>query len=97
MKNTTINKVKKGALVFVLIGTIGLMYACKDSFLEIPVTGELDKSVLGNKAGVNAALIAAYSQINGRGAIAIAIDFACFVGKVGLRFGMGIIASIDDR
>ncbi len=56
------------------IGVIGtataailLLYSCKDSFLQVPVTGQLDAKLLSGKLGLDAALIAAYSQINGRG------------------------------
>jgi len=47
--------------------TILLLYSCKDSFLEVPVAGQLDAKLLSGKLGLESALIAAYSQVNGRG------------------------------
>jgi len=44
-----------------------LLYSCKDSFLEVPVSGQLDSKLLSGKLGLENALIAAYSQVNGRG------------------------------
>lgn len=41
--------------------------ACKDKFLEVPVTGQLSSSLLNSKAGVEGSLISAYSMLNGRG------------------------------
>src|SRR5258708_4571949 len=67
MKNIIKNRETRGAIIWVAIVTISLMYGCKDKFLEVPVKGQLDKNVLGNNKGVQAALISAYSQINGRG------------------------------
>lgn len=58
------NIVKKGAII--LTGLIGL-YACKDSFLDVPVTGQLNQSLLSGRQGLDASLIAVYSQVNGRG------------------------------
>jgi hypothetical protein len=43
-----------------------LLYSCKDSFLEVPVTGQLDAKLLSGKLGLDAELIGAYSQVNGR-------------------------------
>jgi hypothetical protein len=43
------------------------MYSCADSFLEIPVTGQLDQGVLSGRLGIDATLISVYSQVNGRG------------------------------
>lgn len=44
-----------------------LLYSCKDEFLQVPVTGQLDAKLLSGRIGLDAAVIAAYSQINGRG------------------------------
>jgi starch-binding outer membrane protein, SusD/RagB family len=41
--------------------------SCKDSFLEVPVTGQLAGAQLSSKAGIEGSLIAAYSILNGRG------------------------------
>ncbi|MGC3945257.1 MAG: RagB/SusD family nutrient uptake outer membrane protein [Chryseolinea sp.] len=42
------------------------MYACSDSFLDVPPTGSLDANLLNSSRGVESAMIAAYSQVNGR-------------------------------
>jgi starch-binding outer membrane protein, SusD/RagB family len=59
------NKLKIGSIA--AIAAMVLLYACQDSFLEVPVTGQLDAKLLAGKLGIDAALIAAYSQVNGRG------------------------------
>ncbi len=41
--------------------------SCKDSFLEVPVTGQLAGAQLSSKAGIEGSLIGAYSILNGRG------------------------------
>lgn len=43
-----------------------VMYACSDSFLDVPPTGSLDQSLLNSSLGLERAIIAAYSQVNGR-------------------------------
>ena len=63
MKKLRRNKFAIGSVLM----TIVLLYACTDSFLEVPVTGQLDAKILGGSLGLDASLIAAYSQINGRG------------------------------
>lgn len=50
-------------------GTVALastMYACSDSFLDIKPKGSLSADLLNSTLGVERALIAAYSQVNGR-------------------------------
>jgi len=42
--------------------------ACKDEFLEIPVTGNLTESQLASQAGLEKLLIAVYANLNGRDA-----------------------------
>jgi starch-binding outer membrane protein, SusD/RagB family len=42
-------------------------YSCKDSFLEIPATASLSEAQLTSKAGVEGALIGAYSALNAKG------------------------------
>jgi hypothetical protein len=59
------NTFKKG-VVWSVLAAILLMYSCDDSFLEVPVTGQLDKNVLAGKLGIEASLISVYSQVNGR-------------------------------
>ncbi|MDR6563904.1 MULTISPECIES: RagB/SusD family nutrient uptake outer membrane protein [unclassified Arcicella] len=44
-----------------------LVFACKDSFLEVPPTGQLAGAQLSTKAGLEGSLIGAYSMLNGRG------------------------------
>lgn len=60
------NTYKKG-LVWVTLVAILTMYSCSDTFLDVPVTGQLDKTVLSGQLGIDAAVIAVYSQVNGRG------------------------------
>ncbi|HZY77975.1 MAG TPA: RagB/SusD family nutrient uptake outer membrane protein [Cyclobacteriaceae bacterium] len=43
-----------------------LLYSCKDSFLEVAPPGALNSALLTNARGLDAALLAAYSQVNGR-------------------------------
>lgn len=58
-------KLKIGAL----LASTAMMVAvsCSDEFLEVPPVGELAEAQLSSLAGLDAALIAAYSQVNGRG------------------------------
>ncbi len=44
-----------------------LLYSCKDSFLDVPVTGQLDQNILAGRLGLDASLLAVYAQVNGRG------------------------------
>jgi len=60
------NKLRIGVVGSVM-AAIFLLYSCKDSFLVVPVTGQLDSKLLSGKLGIDAALIAAYSTVNGRG------------------------------
>jgi starch-binding outer membrane protein, SusD/RagB family len=59
------NILKKGAIWTLLFGVL-IAYSCKEGFLDIPVTGQVDQEQLSSKIGLEAALIAAYSQVNGR-------------------------------
>lgn len=58
-------KLKIGAL----LTSTAMMVAvsCSDDFLEVPAVGQLAEAQLSSLAGLDAALIAAYSQVNGRG------------------------------
>jgi starch-binding outer membrane protein, SusD/RagB family len=58
-------KLKIGAL----LASTAMMVAvsCSDEFLEIPPVGQLSENQLRSLAGLDASLIAAYSQVNGRG------------------------------
>ena len=62
MKNT----LKTRALASVLLAVL-LLYASKDSFLEVKPTGTLNEDLLATPQGIEASLIAVYSQVNGRG------------------------------
>jgi len=43
-----------------------MMYACSDSFLEVPPAGSLDGNLLNTALGIETAMIATYSTVNGR-------------------------------
>jgi hypothetical protein len=55
----------KGLLAFILVLML-VGYSCKDSFLEIPATGQLDEDQLSNKKGIEGVLVSVYGQLNGR-------------------------------
>lgn len=59
------NKIKRGVIGMVAASMV-LAYSCKDSFLEVPVTGQLDEGILAGRQGLESSLIAVYSQVNGR-------------------------------
>lgn len=61
MKNL---KLKIGALITSAV--MMLAVSCSDDFLEVPPTGLLGEAQLVSLAGIDASLIAAYSQVNGR-------------------------------
>jgi len=54
-------------MIWGVVSAILLLYSCKDNFLDVDVTGQLDKNILAGKLGLDASIIAAYSQVNGRG------------------------------
>ncbi|WP_026953371.1 RagB/SusD family nutrient uptake outer membrane protein [Algoriphagus mannitolivorans] len=58
-------KLKIGAL----LASTAMMVAvsCSEEFLEVPPVGQLSENQLRTLAGLDASLIAAYSQVNGRG------------------------------
>src|SRR5882762_6580097 len=62
MKNT----LKKWAIGWSILTVILLLDACKDKFLEVPPTGSLNQQLLATGPGLEASLIAVYSQVNGR-------------------------------
>ena len=66
MKKLMKNNFKKGAIGILLTGIL-ISYACQDSFLEVPVTGQVDEGILSSRLGLESSLIAVYSQVNGRG------------------------------
>lgn len=53
-------------MVSVTAGMAFAVVSCKDSFLEIPYTGQLGASELTTKPGIEGSLIAVYSHLNGR-------------------------------
>lgn len=57
---------KKNLIKFLIVfGVIGTIVACSDEFLDAPAQGALDEGTLANKEGVQAALISAYSMLDG--------------------------------
>ncbi|SHO65061.1 RagB/SusD family nutrient uptake outer membrane protein [Algoriphagus zhangzhouensis] len=58
-------KIKIGALLSSAMMMVAV--SCSDDFLEVPPTGLLAEAQLTSLAGIEASLIAAYSQVNGRG------------------------------
>src|ERR1044072_4142688 len=58
---------KVNKLVLSALAGLALMYSCKDDFLDVPVTGQLDQNILAGKLGIDGSLLAVYSQVNGRG------------------------------
>ena len=62
MKN---NISKKGGLALLLVIML-VGYSCKESFLTIPATGQLDEAQLSTKKGIEGVLVSVYGQLNGR-------------------------------
>jgi hypothetical protein len=57
---------KKRRIYIVLIfAVLGILGACKQSFLEIKPNGSLDAGVLANQTGIDNLLIGAYSMLDG--------------------------------
>jgi starch-binding outer membrane protein, SusD/RagB family len=61
------NKIKKTILMraALFMAIMGVLGACKDSFLEVNPQARLSASSLGTKAGIEATLIGAYSILDG--------------------------------
>lgn len=57
--------IKKGLIGILTVGLV-VGYSCSDSFLEVPVTGQLNQAILSGRQGLESSLIAVYSQVNGR-------------------------------
>jgi hypothetical protein len=53
--------------VLILSTTLGLIFACKDSFLDVAPTGTVTQAQLETIKGAEGALISVYGQLNGRG------------------------------
>lgn len=58
---------KRNIIVIAVFLTAGLISSCKKEFLEKTPLGVANEATLTNKAGVNAALVAAYSLLDGVG------------------------------
>jgi len=58
-------KLKIGVLL--ASGAMLVAVSCSEEFLEVPPVGQLSENQLISLAGLDASLIAAYSQVNGRG------------------------------
>jgi tetratricopeptide (TPR) repeat protein len=57
----------KKKLTYLLIGGILVgPIACKEDFLDVPVTEQLTEATLGNQRGIEGMLIGAYSALNGK-------------------------------
>ncbi len=65
MKYNIIRTIKSKVMWSVFL-TLSLMYACSDSFLDVPAPGALNEQLLSNGPGMEAALIGIYSEVNGR-------------------------------
>lgn len=63
MKNTFKRKLLMAGVV--LAGSLTVV-SCKESFLEVPATGQLDETQLQTLKGADGVLISVYSQLNGR-------------------------------
>ncbi len=63
------NMKKNHILLIIIIAALGIVGACKEDFLNITPNGALDASVLGNKEGIDALLIGAYSMLDGLGTL----------------------------
>ncbi|MBN8578239.1 MAG: RagB/SusD family nutrient uptake outer membrane protein [Cytophagales bacterium] len=59
-------KNSKKWIAIAVIMNLAIVYSCNDSFLDVPATGALDINLLATGPGMEAALISAYSQVNGR-------------------------------
>lgn len=64
MKNIFGKRTAMLSITAVMLGT----FACKDSFLDVPVTGQLTEETLGTAKGIEGLLIGAYAPLNGRAA-----------------------------
>lgn len=60
------NIFKKRMITWSVLSVAVLLYSCKDSFLDVEPAGTLNQQLLATSLGLEASLIAAYSQVNGR-------------------------------
>ncbi|MFD2569729.1 RagB/SusD family nutrient uptake outer membrane protein [Spirosoma soli] len=61
------NYSNKFSIIGVTVALSVAAVACKDKFLEVPVTGQLSNTLLSTKAGIEGSLISVYSMLSGRG------------------------------
>jgi len=75
------------SITALLLG-LAILTACSESFLDGPAQGVLDEAILSNEAGVEAALVATYSLLDG---------FAGYGGwsSAGSNYVLGSMASDD--
>jgi len=59
-------KIIKNKFIWSLMAMLSMVYACSDSFLEVPPTGALSETLLNGSLGLERSILAAYSQVNGR-------------------------------
>ncbi|MCF2443012.1 RagB/SusD family nutrient uptake outer membrane protein [Dyadobacter sp. CY345] len=59
-------KTKSKGLLLVVFAIMLIGYSCKESFLEVPATGQLDEAQLSDKKGLEGVLVSVYGQLNGR-------------------------------
>ena len=64
--NNNIKRTLKSKVMWSVVVTLTLMYSCSDSFLDVPAPGSLNEQLLSNGPGIEASLLAVYSQVNGR-------------------------------
>lgn len=56
---------RNNILIAFVITAFGVLYACKDNFLDITPQGSLDENVLANAEGIDGLLIGAYAMLDG--------------------------------
>ncbi|HTF18928.1 MAG TPA: RagB/SusD family nutrient uptake outer membrane protein [Chryseolinea sp.] len=59
-------KIFRNKFIWSTMALATMMYACSDSFLEVPPAGSLDGNLLNTALGIETAMIATYSTVNGR-------------------------------
>lgn len=55
----------KNILIILIVAAFGMLYGCKEEFLEITPKGSLDAVTLATEDGVDALLIGAYAMLDG--------------------------------
>ena len=59
-------KIFRNKFTWSAMAVASMLYACSDSFLEIKPKGSLSEELLNTSLGLERAILAAYSQVNGR-------------------------------